>query len=139
MFKVGDFSHFYGLDPIPENPLYQPSKNESGKEKVKLFNLYQALTKDELWGGKENGSDKVFCLVVLKFVFISNSCQLMARANRTSRFPVRVGPIFGPILDRFWTDFGPVWARMHLVPMPSIIRMECVVGGASVLASRIGG
>ena len=56
-------------------PLY-PSKNESGKEKVKFFDLYQALTKDEPWGGKEKGSDKVFCLVV-KFLTRSHSRQFV--------------------------------------------------------------
>ena len=41
-------------------PLYPPSKNESGKEKVKFFDLYQALTEVEPRGGKEKGSVKVF-------------------------------------------------------------------------------
>ena len=70
-------------------PLY-PSKNESGKEKVKFFDLYQALTKVEGGGGKENGSDKVFCRWVLKFpAFSAFRFSLsalpwhMARAART--------------------------------------------------------
>ena len=57
-------------------------KNESGKEKVKFFDLYQALTEVEGGGGKENGSDKVFCQMV-KFLTLSHSRQSMARAART--------------------------------------------------------
>ena len=63
-------------------PLYPPSKNESGKEKVKFFDLYQALTEVEGGGGKEKGSDKVFCQMV-KFLTLSHSRQSMARAART--------------------------------------------------------
>ena len=61
---------------------YHPSKNESGKEKVKFFDLYQALTEVEGGGGKEKGSDKVFCQMV-KFLTLSHSRQSMARAART--------------------------------------------------------
>ena len=67
-------------------------KNESGKETVKFLILYQALTKVEPRGGKEKGSDKVFCLVA-KFPTLSHSRQLLARAARTFHFPLLSLPI----------------------------------------------
>ena len=41
-------------------PFIHMGLNKHAKEKVKFLNLYQALTKDEPWGGKEKGSVKVF-------------------------------------------------------------------------------
>ena len=62
-------------------PLY-PSKNESGKEKVKFFDLYQALTEVEPRGGKEKGSVKVFgrgMVKVLPQLKTQNSKLMIAR------------------------------------------------------------
>ena len=63
-------------------PLYPPSKNESGKEKVKFFDLYQALTEVEPRGGKEKGSVKVFgrgMVKVLPQLKTQNSKLMIAR------------------------------------------------------------
>ena len=76
-FSLSAFRFALGALVVDQRlPLYHLRENESGKEKVKFLNLYQALTKDEPWGGKEKGSDKVFCLVV-KFLTRSHSRQFV--------------------------------------------------------------
>ena len=123
--------HFFGRHPLPKTLLYHPSKNESGKEKVKFFNPYQALTKVEPWGGKENGSDKVFGRGVVEFLNLSHLCQFGSIAFASLRLCVRP---YRFLLFAF--RFSPLSVVRSPVVSTSVLR--CPVSSLQILLIRSG-